>query len=433
MSNTREIATQILTDIYSKFEFFETAVGLNKDYHRLDSRDKAFIKLIIFNTLRRNGQIQRVINNLVKKPLKRKDLFIHNLLRISICQILFLDIKEYSIVNTAVEISKVYKKEKFVNGLLRNVCRNKFDIRKSIINEPNIPNWIRNDLLSFSGKKTLMNIAETVLKEPFLDIKIKRDHCKKKDWVKILKGKFISHDVIRVKNEGPIEKKPYFNKGIWWIQSISSTLPVRFIESIFNETKSSEVSILDVGAAPGGKTFQLLEKGFKVTSLEISDRRIRRLKENLNRLNYNTKIISGDFLSFRSNELFDCILLDAPCTASGLIQKKPEILIKDKSQSLKKLIQKQKKMLHKSVGLIKQGGYILYCVCSIHSNEGIKIIENFLKKNKNFELIELDKKISTLGKTLKKGMLLITPDDRKIQGGLDGFFIAVIRKIKSYD
>ena len=128
MFNTREIATQILTDIYLKFEFFETAVLLSKNFSRLNQRDKAFVRYLVLNTLRRNGQVDKVLNDYVKIPIKKKNFYILNLLRLSICQILFLDIKDYSIVNTAVEISKNYKVDKFVNGLLRNICRNKYKI-----------------------------------------------------------------------------------------------------------------------------------------------------------------------------------------------------------------------------------------------------------------------------------------------------------------
>ena len=130
MFNTREIATQILTDIYLKFEFFENAVHLSKIFRRLNQRDKAFVRYLVLNTLRRNGQVDKVLNDYVKIPIKKKNFYILNLLRLSICQILFLDIKDYSIVNTAVEISKNYKVDKFVNGLLRNICRNKYKIRK---------------------------------------------------------------------------------------------------------------------------------------------------------------------------------------------------------------------------------------------------------------------------------------------------------------
>ena len=428
MSNTREIATQILSNIYDKLEFFEISINNNKKYNRLDARDKAFVKLLIYNTLRRNGQIQRVINDFVKKPLMKKDYFILNLIRISICQILFLDIKEYSIVNTAVEIAKDYKFDKFVNGLLRNICRNKDDIIKSLKLELNIPSWISKDIKKSLGKIALTRISETVVKEPFLDIKIKSKYLKKENWPSLLEGKFIFKNMIRIKNEGQIEKKPFFYDGIWWIQSFSSSFPVQIIEDIYKKRSKADISVLDVGAAPGGKTFQLIEQEFNVTSIEISQKRLLRLNENLKRLNFKSKIIHDDYLNYRFTEYFDCILIDAPCTASGLIQKKPEILIKDKRLELKKLESKQQKMLKKSAKILKPGGYIVYCVCSILSKEGIDQINYFLKNNKNFELVSINNEIASFGRTLKKGVILITPDETEIKGGLDGFFISLIQK-----
>ena len=154
MFNTREIATQILTDIYLKFEFFETAVLLSKNFSRLNQRDKAFVRYLVLNTLRRNGQVDKVLNDYVKIPIKKKNFYILNLLRLSICQILFLDIKDYSIVNTAVEISKNYKVDKFVNGLLRNICRNKYKILETLDHTTNIPHWIKNDIIQNLGKET---------------------------------------------------------------------------------------------------------------------------------------------------------------------------------------------------------------------------------------------------------------------------------------
>ena len=158
---------------------------------------------------------------------------------------------------------------------------------------------------------------------------------KKKNWEKVLDGKFILNDILKSKNDGLIEKKPFFSEGEWWVQNISSTIPVRLISKIFQNVDKSKVSILDVGAAPGGKTFQLIEENFNVKSLEISQRRIRRLKQNLTRLQFDADVICEDLLNYRCSDLFDCILIDAPCSASGLMQKKPEILIRDKEKNIK--------------------------------------------------------------------------------------------------
>ncbi len=430
MFNTREIATQILTDIYLKFEFFETAVLLSKNFSRLNQRDKAFVRYLVLNTLRRNGQIDKVLNDYVKIPIKKKNFYILNLLRLSICQILFLDIKEYSIVNTAVEISKNYKVDKFVNGLLRNVCRNKYKILQSLDHTNNIPHWIKNDIIQNLGKETLEKISKRVVNEPNLNIKIKASCLKKKNWEKLLNGKFILDDLLKTQNDGLIEKKPFFNEGNWWVQNISSTLPVKLISRIFNDFDKSKISVLDVGAAPGGKTFQLIEENFNVKSLEISQRRIRRLKKNLQRLKFDTDIICEDFLNYQCSDLFDCILIDAPCSASGLMQKKPEILIRNKEKNIEKLIDKQQMMLKKSAQFLKIGGYIVYCVCSIHSSEGSSQIETFLRENKNFKIVEFKNIVSNFGKFLKKGMLTIIPEDFGCNAEADGFFISILKRIK---
>lgn len=284
MSNSREIATRILVDIYQKNEFFETISAKNREFNRLESRDKAFVRLIILNTLRRNGQIQKVIYELIKKPLRKNKNFILNLIRISICQILYLDIKEYSIVNSAVELSKPFKLEKFVNGLLRNICRNKSKIKMMVFNESNIPKWIRNNIKKNLGNNVLKDIENTIIKEPFIDIKLKKDFIKDRNWEEMLNGEFIADGLVRIGSNGPIEKKPLFDQGVWWVQGISATIPVLLISHLYKGLDVQKIRILDVGAAPGGKTFQLLDLGFNVTSLEISERRTKRLKENLARL-----------------------------------------------------------------------------------------------------------------------------------------------------
>ena len=164
MTNSREIATQIFTEISGKEKFFETVISGNKDFNRLDQRDKAFVKLVVLGTLRRNGQIQKVIQKLIKTPLKKRNLFILNLIKISICQILFLGIKEYSVVNTAVEISKKYKLEKFVNGVLRNICRKKKELHRQIEFESNIPSWISNDVIKNLGGRYIKKLSDIFIK-----------------------------------------------------------------------------------------------------------------------------------------------------------------------------------------------------------------------------------------------------------------------------
>jgi 16S rRNA (cytosine967-C5)-methyltransferase len=202
---------------------------------------------------------------------------------------------------------------------------------------------------------------------------------------------------------------------------------VILINDIYKNQKKDEISILDVGASPGGKSFQLIESGFKLQSIEISNVRIKKLLKNLNRLKYEAKIINGDFITHKINEKFDCILIDAPCSASGLIQKKPEMLVMKKNINDLKI--KQKLMLERASKLLKDDGCLIYCVCSIIFSEGEGQIQKFLQNFKNFSLINCFSSIESFGmKSNNLPYFFTTPDLSSEQGGIDGFFIACLKK-----
>ena len=370
------------------------------------------------------------INNMdraerIKKPLKSGSQVIY-ILRIAIAQIIFMDTPDYAAVNTAVELSKKYNLDKLVNGVLRSVLREKntIDVNST---EENIPNWLRKTTIDHLGEDTLSSISKQIVKEPPIDIKVKKQIFQKFNWEEVLKGKNIFKETIRINHKGDISKLPFYREGHWWIQGLAATLPVILINEIFKDQKKNEISILDVGAAPGGKSFQLIESGFKLKSIEISNVRIKKLLKNLNRLKYETEIINGDFITHKIDEKFDCILIDAPCSASGLIQKKPEMLVIKKNINDLKL--KQKLMLEKASKELKDGGYLIYCVCSIISSEGDEQIKAFLKNFKNFSLFNCFSPIESFG-MVNNDMpyFFTTPDLSSEQGGIDGFFIACLKK-----
>ena len=420
MIDSREISSKILSDIFYG-KTFDKALLSNKEYFRLDQRDKSLVSLVVLTSLRRNGQIDAVLSKFIKKPLK-KNFFIGYLLKISVAQIVFLEFPEYSVVHNAVEISKKYKSEKFTNAVLRNVCKNKKKILQDSSTIINIPYWIKKDLENFLGKKTLIEIADQIFKEPYTDINIKKKIFKKYDWEELLSGKEVFENVIRIKNVSNVEKLPFYKEGKWWVQGLSSSLPVYLINKILKKKES----VLDVGAAPGGKSFQLIDFGYKVKSIEISKKRLVTFNDNLKRLNLNTEVINKDFFNLNIKEKFDCILIDAPCSGSGLMQKKPEMLVIEKDIS--SLIKKQKKMLLKASELVKDGGYIFYCVCSLLNQEGENQIISFLKKQKYFSAINIFADVSKFGKLLKSNTFLVTPYSFKNQGGVDGFFMACLMK-----
>ena len=434
MINTREIASEILQRIYKK-QHLDKICENEPNFKKLDQRDKNFVRLTILETLRRNIQIDSIIKRFLTKPLEYKRIKIQNLLRISICQILFLKVSEYAVVNTTVEIAKKYKFHKLVNAILRNVCRQKKQLFNEFGNLSNLPSWILKDLKKNLSPTEIKQISKVIVEEPELNLKIKKSYIKFKNWEVIMNGKFIESDILLTKNNGKINKLPFFDEGLWWVQGLSSSLPVKCLDNLFPISQRKERKILEVCAAPGGKTAQLVDYGFQSISLDISEYRINQLKTNLDRLDYKPEIICTDFLNYNPDQKFDAILLDAPCSASGLIQKKPEILIINKQTNLKKLVVEQNRLLEYSKEFVKKGGYIIYCVCSINNCEGYEQINKFLKANKNFSSVNHVDSIKKYGRILSDNMLQIYPKRFKfsdnINGYLDGFFISILKKEKN--
>ena len=179
------------------------------------------------------------------------------------------------------------------------------------------------------------------------------------EYVKDLKGKNIFSNILRIKHTGSIENIPRFQNGDWWIQSISASIPCIIIEKIFN-LERKKIDILEIGSAPGGKTIQLCNAGFQVTAIEKSQERTCKLRENLKRMKFRPKILNMDILKNNIKKLYDCALIDAPCSASGIIQKKPEILIQEKN--IHSLLKAQQKIIEKTSKLIKKNGIMIYVV-----------------------------------------------------------------------
>ncbi len=424
MLDSREISAKVLFNVFSG-KSIDDAISSNTHYSKLTQRDKSLVSLIVLSSLRRNGQIEAVISSFVKRPIK-DNRFIKYLLKVSIVQLLYLDFPEYSTVHTAVEISKKYKSEKFMNAVLRNICRQKKDLLKKIPQTLNIPSWIKKNIKDLFGEKEFFNIANQISKEPFLDINIKKEFFKERKWETVFKGKNIFDNIVRIKNPPDVTKLPFYKDGEWWVQGLSATLPVFLINKIFANQNKDNINILDVGSAPGGKTFQLLDSGFKVKSIEISKRRVEILRSNLERLKFKSEIVNCDFLNFDEKEKFDCILIDAPCSGSGLMQKKPEILVTEKK--IAPLLKKQSSMLKKASKLVKTGGCVIYSVCSVLINEGEEQILKFINNENNFYLKPIFSDLNTLGSTLKSNTFITTPAHLSEKGGMDGFFIACIFK-----
>ena len=211
-----------------------------------------------------------------------------------------------------------------------------------------------------------------------------------------------------------------YKDGNWWIQDYGASIPIKLIK------KPKNKNVLDMCAAPGGKTFQLLSLGSNVKSYDVSRKRIDMMNKNLKRLNYNLVPINENVLKIKEDLKYDIVLLDAPCSSIGTIKRNPEILYREKPPNFEFLLNLQNSLLNKAARLVNKKGILIYIVCSIFKIETTNQIKNFLKKNSNFEIDKIltdeEKNINKM--ITKEGFLQSYPFDLKKLGGVDGFFVA---------
>ena len=389
--------------------------------------DRAFVRLLLMSTLRNLGQIDNILGRFVRRKPNPK---IEDILRIALAQILYLKTAHHAAVSTSVDLTKkldMPKMSGFVNSVLRSIIRKE----KSIISDNynpliNTPKWLSDFLLSDYGYDEAIKIAKSHLKEPSLDLTF-IDEKFIDSFIAKNGGYVLPTGSVRIKNQGLIKELYGYDKGFWWIQDAASTIPAR----ILNDILPTSSKVLDACAAPGGKTFQLLANGFDVTSVDISRNRVKILEDNLTRLNLSSNILVHDFLRYPKNNIYEAVLIDAPCSATGTIRRHPEIgYIKSEKQILS-LITLQKEMIIKGSSLVKRGGFVMYSNCSLLKKEGEYLINEIIEST-DLSIVPIETKNKNLkidsNWASKNGGLRILPSYWEDLGGIDGFYIALLRK-----
>ena len=392
---------------------------------RLNEKDKALIKFITLTTIRNRGIIENIMNKYLKKPLKEKMLEQKSGIMLGISQILFSRIPSYASVNTVVDLfyGKNQKWKPLVNALLRKVVKEKITLMQLVENKIlNIPFWLKNSWFKQFGKDKAIKIINSIFEDPTIDIKVKSSI---NDWKEVLDANLICNDTLRIRTKGDIKKLKGFKEGKWWIQDIAAQLPVK----IMGEIKHKK--IIELGAAPGGKTAQMLNKGAIVTSLEISKKRTALLKKNLNRLNFtkNNKIICEDARKWIAKEKADITIVDVPCSSTGTLRKNPDVMWHKREEDIYKLKITQLDLLNTAINLTAIKGIIIYSSCSLQFEEGEEVIKYFLEK-KLVKLLHIrkDEINGYPEEILNKGLIRTLPYMYN-KGGMDGFFIARMLKI----
>ena len=409
----------ILFSIY-KFNNTLESTSIKKIIDKHKKEDVSFIFNVTLNSMRLQIHSLKILKKYIKKKLRDHEKI---LLISAITQIVFLDFKEYAVINCSVEISKKLKMyPALINASLKEIAKNKKKLKNIKISYNDLPEWFRkktNSLAIYEKEQFLENFY----KEPDVHIVFKNREKLNTFDEGLIKTSSTSGFLL---NKKEIESKKSFIKGDWWVQDFSSFFPINNIEF-----KNQDLKLLDACSAPGGKAFQLLSKNLKVTLNDKSKRRIQTLKSNLNRLKFYPKVLNKDFIKFDKHEKFDFIIIDAPCSAIGTIRKNPEIFFKSKIPDFDGLNNLQQNMLEKAALLLNEGGNILYMTCSFIKNETFDQINKFLKNNSNFVVANftLTEESYNFSKLVKDNLMITIPD-KILNNNIDGYFATNLKKIK---
>ena len=426
-SPSRILATNLLTKILSRKSPIESTMNSDNNFNKLSIEDKKFCRLLLSETLRRFGQVNFILDKYLKLKIPKNNHLI-NVIRISVTEIVFINSSKYAAINDAVELIKLNiskSKANMANAVLRNIDREIIELRKNTNNTQNIPKWLIKSWRDSWGLNKLDKIINSFFKKPYLDISINGDP---KTMSKSLDATFIFGKTLRKNLSGEISLLPKFStknkEEMWWVQDVAASIPA----FLFKNPKGKK--IIDLCAAPGGKSIQLLSLGADVTSVDINSVRMNLLEENLNRLGLKNNHIIEDAAKWVPNSPPDGVLIDAPCSSTGTIRKHPEIMVFNSQPISKQLLLTQKNLLIHSSKYIKINGYIIYTVCSIQKEEGELQIDSFLSKNKNFKISKiLPNEVHEFQYSItKQGWMRIFPFYLDKLGGNDGFFICRLKR-----
>ena len=383
--------------------------------------DRARAQRLAVETMRWAGRTDRVLGpHLKRKP----EPHLHALLRLGVWEICADGAAPYGVVDALVTILKETGVPKgqtgFVNAVLRRVGAK--DARWDDLAIPELPRWLRNPLLADYGKPAIEGVERAHAAGAPLDLTPARSAPA--DLAQRLGAERLPTGTLRLADPGQVSALPGFAEGHWWVQDVAASLPVRCL------APKPAQNILDLCAAPGGKTMQIADAGANVTALDSSASRMERLSDNLARTGLAADCVVADALDWSPDTPFDAILLDAPCSATGTIRRHPDLPHAKDSAGFAALFELQAKLIDRALTWLKPGGQMVYCTCSLLFDEGEEQVKDALVRHEGLTVRPLRDAFDGIdpGWCTEEGFLRLRPDYWADCGGMDGFFIALLQK-----
>jgi 16S rRNA (cytosine967-C5)-methyltransferase len=432
----RRIAADILDGVLHKHRTLDDQLdgaAAHPGLKALADRDRALMRRLVATILRRLGTLGHLLSRLLDRGIPTDAPRAQSALLIGAAQILWMDVPDHAAVDLSVRLvqsdRRAAKYAGLVNAVLRRCAREGQPLIEEVKAQMlDVPPWLLARWIAHYGDSVAREIAVAISHEPSLDITVKSDAAQ---WATRLHGETLPTGTVRTLLQGSVTMLPGFAEGQWWVQDAAAALPARLFGDVAGK------SIVDLCAAPGGKTAQLALAGARVTAVDRSPTRMARLRDNLARLSLAAETVVTDATEWQggNNGGFDGILVDAPCTSTGTIRRHPDVAWLRQEADIGALVALQKRLLQKAVTLLKAGGTLVYCTCSLEPEEGEQAISGLLATEPAMRRAPIQAgEVSGLTEILNAdGDLRTLPSHLRHQdprlGGLDGFYAA--RLVKS--
>lgn len=428
-ANPRVLAVDMIGQVLRRRRPLDDAFASHPGLAALDLRDRAFVRALTTAVLRHLGLIDAVIAKLVREPIKARDAVAEDILRLGLAQLLVLETPPHAAVSATVALTvelNMAHMTGFVNALLRRFIDEHEALLATIDRaRAAVPAWLWKSWEATYGLETTQAIAAGLSGEAPLDVTVK-DPATAAEWAEKLGADILPTGSLRLReSQGRVDALLGFSQGVWWVQDAGAALPAKLLGNI------NGLRVVDLCAAPGGKTMQLAAAGAKVTALDRSAQRLRRVTENLARVGLTAETVADDAAFYRAPRPFDAVLLDAPCSATGTARRHPDVLWLKQPGDIDTLVIAQDRLLDAAAKMISTGGTLVYCVCSLEPEEGPERIARFLARDRRF--IRVPVRAAEVGGIAEfitpQGDLRTLPSHFADKGGIDGFYAARLRRV----
>jgi 16S rRNA (cytosine967-C5)-methyltransferase len=432
--SARGVALGLLDRVLVQKRPLEEAFERHPDLGKLENRDRQFVRALTSATLRHLARIDRILALCLERPLPARARAVTDVLRLGAAQLLVLGTPAHAAVDSMVALTAGLGGAAGYKGLVNAVLRRIAGEGPALLAQvppgaASLPDWLWQSWSQAYGAEQATAIAAAQLDEPPLDFTAKRP-AERAQWAEALHATMLPGGTLRRAIHDPerpqrLDEAPGYGDGAWWVQDFAASLPVKLLGDLLGKR------VLDLCAAPGGKTAQLAAAGATVTALDRSQDRLQRLKTNLERLGLIAECEAADATLWDAARDFDIVLLDAPCSSTGTLRRHPDVAWLKDPRDIVKLAAAQDRLIEAALRLTRPGGTVLYCVCSLQPEEGPERIAAALGRHDGLRRAPLnDNDVFGLRELLTPdGDLRTLPCHLAGEGGMDGFYAARLVKI----